>query len=331
MPDGDVGESSRTLSRLPDLTVVIPTYRRYHTLGRALDRLDRQTVSASSFEVNVVVDSRDDPDRVATIVRANARPYRVNQLQAVAPGASAARNVGWVAAAAPLVLFLDDDILAMPELLGEHLTWHRREPAEAVAVLGHVRWAREVRVNPFMRWLEEGTQFDYGALTGGEATWTHFYTANVSVRRSLLKRVGGLDEERFPFGYEDLDLGWRLAQQGMRLLYNANALAEHLHQTTIEQWRPRLGRIAHSERRWVALHPELPPWFHDRFAAAAARPRIPAAVGRLAARVPRRLPVLGPGSAALADLYFRQQLAPEFLTAWNEPDDQSSTASSAGS
>ena len=33
-------------------------------------------------------------------------------------------------------------------------------------MLGHVSWRREVRVTPFMRWLDHGIQFDYPASTG---------------------------------------------------------------------------------------------------------------------------------------------------------------------
>ena len=47
------------------------------------------------------------------------------------------------------------------------------------AVLGHVRWAREVRVTPFMHWLDHGVQFDYPAIDGTEAGWGRFYGANV--------------------------------------------------------------------------------------------------------------------------------------------------------
>ena len=76
-------------------------------------------------------------------------------------------------------------------------------------MLGHVRWAREVRVTPFMHWLEHGVQFDYPAIDGIEAGWGRFYGANVSAKRELVERVGGFDEVRLPYGYEDLDFGYR--------------------------------------------------------------------------------------------------------------------------
>ena len=130
----------------PRLSVVIPTLGRSEALPEALARLDAQE-GAPEFEVLVVAD-------------ANAPPMAAAALRAERPGASAARNVGLRAAAAPLVLFLGDDILVSPRLVATHFAWHERLPDERVAVLGHVRWARGLRRTAFMAWLERGIQTD---------------------------------------------------------------------------------------------------------------------------------------------------------------------------
>jgi glycosyltransferase involved in cell wall biosynthesis len=314
---------------VPELSIVVPTYRRRDALPRTLDALGRQSVGAEAFEVIVVDDPvDDDSEAVAAAIGADRRPFAVRQLHRAARGVSAARNAGWRAATSRLVMFIGDDILPTPRMVAEHLAWHRRHPAEHVGVLGRVEWAGELRVSPFMRWLERGIQFDYGALHEGEAPWTHFYTANVSLKRTMLERIGGFDEERFPFLYEDLDVGRRLSEQGFRLLYNPVALGEHLHATEIGEWRSRMAATARAERRWVSAYPDMPAWFHDLFAAAERRPRVPALPARLAARVPPGTPVVGRLARAVADLHFRQQLAPSFLEAWRadvgEPETQSS-------
>lgn len=301
----------------PDLSVVIPTFRRPDALGRTLAALEAQTLPPDRFEVLVVDDPvDDDPAAVAAVAAAERRPYRLLVLHREARGVSAARNTGWRAAGAPVVLFLGDDILASPATLAEHVAWHERHPEETSGVLGPVVWAAELDVTPFMRWLEHGFQFDFGAIAGDEASWAHFYTSNGSVKRALLERLDGFDEHGFPFGYEDLDLGRRAADHGFRLFFNRAAVAEHLHATDVAEWRRRMATVAGAERRWVALHPDLPAWFHDRFAAANARRRVPRPLGRAASRVPPRVPVVGGLAARLADLHFRQELAPSFLHAW---------------
>ena len=132
-------------------------------------------------------------------------------------GASGARNAGWRAARGDIVLLTDDDTIPVPGLVSAHVRGHARFEHETVAVLGHVRWVRGVRVTPFMRWLEHGIQFDFGSIAGSDASWAHLYSSNVSLKRAFLQRLGGFDAERFPYGHEDLDLGIRGRDLGMRV------------------------------------------------------------------------------------------------------------------
>jgi len=302
---------------IPEISVVVPTYRRRDALSRTLAALERQSVAGEAFEVLVVDDAvEDDSAAVAAVLGAERRPFALHQLHRDARGVSAARNAGWRAAAARLVMFIGDDILLAPDALAEHLAWHGKHPEDEFGVLGRVEWASELRVTPFMRWLERGIQFNYPSLQGPEAPWTHFYTANISVKRAMLERIGGFDEVRFPFLYEDLDVGRRLSEHGFRLLYNRAAIGEHLHQTDVEEWRRRMAATAPAERRWVAAYPDMPAWFHDIFEDAARRRRVPALAARLAARVPPPTPLIGPRAGAVTDLHFRQELAPAFLEAW---------------
>lgn len=281
------------------LSVVVPTLGRA-TLARCLAALRAQTEPA--VEVIVAADARA-PALAEETVRASR------------PGASAARNAGWRAASAPLVLFVDDDVVADPGLAATHLAAHAREPAETVAVLGHVRWADELRVTGFMRWLERGFQFEYAHLRNGDDVgWGRFYTANVSVKRRLLERSGGFDEEHFPFHYEDLELARRLAAWGLVVRYVPGARAEHLSAPTLESYARRMAEIAPVERRWVARHPSERPHFHDLLAPTLARRP---ARGRLGPRLAGRLPgPLDDWAWRRADFFYRQRLAPAFLAAW---------------
>jgi GT2 family glycosyltransferase len=298
-----------------ELTVVIPTLGRPDKLGRVLARLDLQEAGAGAFEVTVVVDANDpEPEALDTALAGHSYPIR--RLRAPRPGASAARNLGWREADTALNLFLDDDVLPERALIAEHLAWHERYPEDEVGVLGHVRWANELRVTPFMRWLEHGIQFDYRRIKGIEAGWGRFYTANASVKRSMVERAGGFEEEALPFGYEDLDLALRMRDLGFRLLYNRAAVAEHLHPMDIEFWKRRVARIAISERAFVRMHPEIPAYFYEMFTSAVSGQRARGRGARLAAFIPPWLPWLGPRVWSSVDAYYRQALAPHFLEAW---------------
>jgi len=297
-----------------EISIVIPTLGRHAKLARVLERLERQA-DAGAFEVLVVMDAAEtDPPAVDAVVA--ERPYPLRKLAGPFPGASAARNTGWRAAGAPLVLFLDDDVLPEAALVSEHLAWHARHPEREVGVLGLVRWADELRVTPFMRWLERGFHFDFAHIQGEEAGWGRFYTANVSVKRELLELVGGFDEERLPFGYEDLDVAYRMHAHGFRLLFNRRASGEHVHEMTLENVRARMPRTASSERAFCAKHPEIPPYFLNLLKDAASRPPSPHRLSRLARVVSPGVPFLGPKVWRSADARFKEALAPCYMRAW---------------
>jgi GT2 family glycosyltransferase len=294
------------------ISVVVSTYQREALLRRVLAHLHGQT--CADFEVIVAVDAKQED---VAGVRAVAGAARV--VQPDRPGVSAARNAGWRAAGAPLVLFIGDDMLPAPDLVERHLALHTAHPDDEVGGLGHVRWARELERTPFMAWLEEGVQFDFGGIRGTEAAWWHLYACNASLKVAALERVDGFDEA-FEWGYEELDLGLRLHERGFRLVYDPAALVEHVHPTTLEDYKARMAIVAAAERRFVAKHPQADAYFHDRFTRAAALPAARDRGARLARVVPRRVPVIGTRVWFSADRWFDQQLAPAFLEAWDAAD-----------
>jgi GT2 family glycosyltransferase len=216
------------------------------------------------------------------------------------------------------VLFTDNDTIPVKDLVREHLASHESNPAEEVAVVGHVRWARELPLTPFMRWLEEGIQFDYPSITGTEAGWAHLYGANSSIKRTFIERVGGYDEDRLPYLYDDLDFAYRAHKLGLRVIYNRRATVDHVRPgMTVEFWKEKVKRVAAAERQFVAIHPELDPPLYRRFKAVAGGPLHGRSV-RVARFVPEWVPWLGPQVWKRARQTFLQELAPHFLAGWEE-------------
>ena len=98
-------------------------------------------------------------------------------------------------------------------------------------MLGYVTWSPEIKVTPFMRWLERGgPQFKYWTINNPQnVSWRHLYTANISFKRQFLLEDGFFDEDFPNAAYEDTELGYRLHQRGLRIVYNKRAVAYHYH------------------------------------------------------------------------------------------------------
>jgi len=296
----------------------VSTLANYDTLRRVLEGYAHQSADPASFEVIVATDAADpEPERVEELIeRAGIRI--ASRVTGAEPGLSANRNAGIEASRSPIILFTDNDTIPCRRLVAEHLGWHQRHEEPDIGVLGRVRWSPEIEVTTFMKWLDTGVQFDFANIKTVEAGWGRFVGANVSVKRSLIDRVGPFDQRHFPYGYEDTDWAYRASKLGFRLLYNKRAVVDHLRPMSLEFWQRRARRVAVAERVFCELHPELQPWFYNLFSGAARAPRARGRGVRLAPFVPRRVPWLGPRVWASVDLAFKQAIAPYFLAAWEE-------------
>jgi GT2 family glycosyltransferase len=243
------------------VAVVVPTYRRPGLLQRCLDALRHQDVGVDVFEVAVVDDGSDDETPYVLASAADEMPNLTWASQPRNRGPAAARNRAVSMTSAPLILFLDDDVVAPPKLLSCHLKLHEDAPHNR-GFVGLVEWLPELRVTPFMRWLD-GTNLQFAFHTGlRPGPLPHpsdaFYTCNLSLRRSLFEACGGFDE-RFPYpAYEDIEIGMRLADVGLELHYRPEALAWHARAITLREFATRMGKVAESAVLLQQSHPELP-------------------------------------------------------------------------
>lgn len=294
-----------------DLAVVIPTRNRWDILRQTLAALANQSVSR--FEVIVVVDGTDQAvpnDLPADKV--------VTQRQA---GPAAARNHGVSLTDRNLVLFLGDDMIARRDLVAQHLATHKQHPESTSVVLGRVDWHWRVAWRPENRWLDRsGTQFDYVSIrdmAGQDVGFARFYSCNVSLHRSLFDQVGGFDDD-FIFYYEDLDMGWRLGEAGMKLIYNPDARTKHRHAYRLPGVASRFEGIALGERMMAAKHDWFEPWFKSGIEASMQAPPVPG-IWRALSYLPaprslsRRL-------LRRATRWHHQRVGPRFLDRWERAD-----------
>src|SRR5689334_12557796 len=108
---------------MAELSIIIATYNREQRLRVCLQSLARQTQPAADFEVLVVVDGSTDGTR--EMLARLRTPYALRTLWQPNSGQCAAQNRGIAEAAGRYCLLMDDDIVASPALVAEHLRLHR--------------------------------------------------------------------------------------------------------------------------------------------------------------------------------------------------------------
>ncbi len=241
--------------------MVVPTYRRPSLLAKCLGSLATQDLDPDRFEVVVVDDASGPETREVLEELSSAWPQLRWLVQDVNCGPAAARNRGIAAARSPLLLFVDDDIVAAPDLIPVHLRYHT-DTDGLLGVVGLVQWLPGLRVTPFMQWLDStDLQFSYGTwMREGriERPWDAFYTCNLSLSAAMIGAVGGFDE-RFPYpAFEDVELGFRLSRQGFRLDYRPDALAWHARTMELDGFCRRMGQVGESVTVLRVVQPDAP-------------------------------------------------------------------------
>lgn len=241
---------------MPEISVIIPTRNRVDLLGRMLCSLWRQSLEHERFEVIVVDDGCTDETQELLATLSPALPLR--SLRQAPSGISAAKNLGLFAARSPLVLFLDDDDAAHHRLLETHLRFHQAHPAVEAALLGHTELEPSVARCPLMQHVtQDGSQlFSYSTLPPGTALdYRHFWGGRTSCKRQLLIE-GGVFNPDFTFGCEDIELGWRLRQRGLHVIYEPDARTKMLRSLSFDDFCKRSTRQGRAQWRFQRLHRE---------------------------------------------------------------------------
>jgi glycosyltransferase involved in cell wall biosynthesis len=225
------------------LSVVIPTYNRLPILRQCLEALERQQIAAPirAYEV-VLVDDGSTDDTVAWVRANQERLPHVRLILQDHGGPAEGRNRGVEQARGDVIVFIDSDLVVLPDFLMRH----------AEALEG--------------RWRERGDRlcFTYGAVVNtarferptsephklNDLSFAYFATGNVAIDRSLLERAGLFDTGFRLYGWEDLELGERLRRLGVELVRCPRAVGYHWHPALSLEQIPRLIEV---ERQRAAM------------------------------------------------------------------------------
>jgi glycosyltransferase involved in cell wall biosynthesis len=235
------------------ISVIIPTYNRAEVLRTTLQALDKQTLPANEIELIVVDDGSED--QTPQVVLETQHPYYLRYHRQQNSGAAAARNLGAQYAQGEVLLFLDDDMSADPNLLSNHLASHQHGGGILVIGLRHLTPDLLVR-NPAARLIYGRGGID-PRKSQAPITYMDAFTCNLSIRNQDWICVKGFDEEFPASGFEDVEFAYRAVQAGMRIVMNPDAYAYHNHPMTLKQEYNHARNYARSVPLLIRKHPEL--------------------------------------------------------------------------
>lgn len=247
---------------LASLSVVIPTYNRGALLRETLE-LCQLHAKTSDIEFIVINDgSRDDTTSVLEEMVERYSNIIYRSVENGGPGH--ARNIGASLATKEVILFLGDDIQPFnSDFFETHAILHKTYPSERFAVLGKCVWPDNKRldVNHVMRHIQgrAGEQFGYADFVPYSfIDWRFFYTANVSVKKTLVEdwKANGFSSKFDLYGFEDIELAYRLAREpgGFTIFYDPTSTGRHIHPYTVDGFLKRQFNTGLMADVFIKLH-----------------------------------------------------------------------------
>jgi glycosyltransferase involved in cell wall biosynthesis len=236
-------------------SIVIPTYNRQPILEKCLRALENQRLTdrtVENYEV-VVVDDGSTDGTLDWLKTHQAEFPHVVAYEQNHQGPSAARNLGVQQAKGDTIIFIDSDLVVTEQFLQSHAT---ALTTEEKAVNSDRLFTYGAVINTCN--FDNPTAEPY-KITDFSAAY--FATGNVAIAKKWLEQAGLFDTRFQLYGWEDLELGVRLKELGLKLIKCPSAVGYHWHPPfTLEQIPKLIDQEIQRGRMGVLFYEKHPTW-----------------------------------------------------------------------
>jgi mycofactocin system glycosyltransferase len=241
------------VSPSPQVTLVVPVRDRAEGVLQLLASIaaDQSAAAAAILEILIVDDGSAQPLVIETAGQRLPAVRVIRIEESIGPGQ--ARNLGLTQVSTELVAFVDSDCQVTPNWLAP-LLGHIADPlvvAAAPRVKAVLPVPSQTRVGPttsgHLSALEQyelsRSPLDLGEQAGRVAAGTrvsYVPSAAVLMRTEVVRQAGGFNPSLLVG--EDVDLIWRLVDQGGRVRYEPRSVVHHEIRSGLPDWiRQRVG------------------------------------------------------------------------------------------
>ena len=235
-----------------EFSVIIPSFNKKDSLKFVLSNFFEQDYFKSKYEIIVIDDGSDDktlesikkikpscnfkyfywPRKKIKIKKEYKKWAKF--YNRVGP----ARNIGINNAQGEIILFNDADILVRKDCLKKHQAHHNKYAN--IIVRGaksflpsdfypDVKKIADISFLDKIGHLEKNKEY-YKAYDFSKEGWYRVITSNLSIRSKYLEKVNGFSRDFVFWGFEDVDLGYRLSKTfKLKFIWDDKIKVYHLH------------------------------------------------------------------------------------------------------
>ena len=242
-----------------DVSVIFATYNREDVLEQVFEAW-RKVNEVTKYEYEIICSDDSSVDRTVEIIE-QVKDLPIKLLRNEKGGAAKARNAALKIATGKIVIFTGDDMFPEPSFVNRHYENYLKY-GENIATLGRIEWHPDIQMNYLMHHITNVgcEQFGFVGLPPYQLIdYRHFYTSNISVPMSQLKALEFFFNTDFDkYGFEDIEFGYRLEKNGMRIYYDPDIVITHHHvYNSVEKFCVRHTTAGEELVVFHGMHPEL--------------------------------------------------------------------------
>ena len=237
-------------SQSVDVSIIIPTYNRAQSLERTLRSIAQQQYQVT-FDVTVVDDGSPDDTRTRLEVLQKELPYTLHFHTQTNSGPAIARNRGITSTTGPYVVFLDDDHEVLEGWL-DALCEPLSDPKVGV-VNGKNDSVPDGGLAARYVCMRDEREADKVAADKER----YLTSGNAGIRRQVLEDTGGFNPNyKAVFkgvapGGEDTELGMRIRESGLDIIYRPKALTNHFREMKLSKLFKERFNFGRNRVQWL--------------------------------------------------------------------------------
>ncbi|QWR78565.1 glycosyltransferase [Candidatus Magnetomonas plexicatena] len=197
-------------------SVIVPAFNAEKTIKDCITALTEQSFNKDDYEIIVVDDG--STDKTAEIIQT----LPVKYISKPNGGPASARNLGAKEAKGEIILFTDSDCVATPEWLAEML-----KPFSDLTVKAVKGVYRTPLKSLTARFAQIEFEERYEMLKKAPSI-DMIDTYSAAFRKDVFEHVGGFDESFPVANNEDTELSYKLSSMGLKMVFNPDAIVNHL-------------------------------------------------------------------------------------------------------
>lgn len=213
-----------------DVSVIFATYNREDVINDVLDRW-RKVKDKTKYEFEIICSDDESSDKTVEYIE-KAIDLPITLIRNKKGGAGRARNAALKIAKGKIIIFTGDDMFPDENFVNAHFENYLKF-GDNIATLGRIEWHENLKLNHLMYHITNigCEQFGFVGLPPYQMIdFRHFYTSNISVSREKLNSLEWYFDTSFDkYGFEDIELGYRLEKQGVKIYYDPDIVITHHH------------------------------------------------------------------------------------------------------